>query len=87
VSVGSRTQPGKEAASLEADIIRQREDLAHSVDALSHKLDVKSRAHDKVTDLRASVTTGRGQPRPVLLLVTGAAVAGAVLLVWWRRRH
>ena len=77
----------RDPATIEADIIRQREELARTVDALSHKLDVKTRAHDKVTDLRAAATTSAGRPRPALLLVAGTAVAGVVLLVWWRRHH
>lgn len=74
-------------AAIEADIIRQREELARTVDALSHKLDVKSRAQHKVADLRAAATTDSGMPRPALLAAAGVAVAGVVLLVWWRRQH
>jgi hypothetical protein len=77
----------REPALIEADIIRQREELARTVDALSHKLDVKSRAQHKVGDLRTAATTPSGMPRPALLLATGAAVAGVALLVWWRNKH
>lgn len=77
----------REPAAIEADIIRQREELARTVDALSHKLDVKSRAQHKVADLRTAATTDTGMPRPALLAAAGAALAGVVLLVRWRRRH
>lgn len=77
----------RDPASLEADVIRQREELAQTVDALSHKLDVKSRAQDKVTELRSAATTERGMPRPELLVLVGALLAGGAALVWWRHRH
>jgi len=74
-------------ASIEADIARQREELARTVDALSERLDVKGRAEHKVADLRAAATTDGGRPRPALVLLTVAAVAGLGAVVWWRRRH
>lgn len=63
-------------ADLEADIARQREQLADTVDALHAKLDVKSR-----------LTTDNGRPRPQVVaavVAVAAAVAGVVVL---RRRH
>jgi hypothetical protein len=77
----------RDPASIEADVIRRREELAQTVDALSHKLDVKARAQDKVTELRDAATTNAGRPRPELLLLVGALVAGTAALVWWRHRH
>ena len=81
----------RDPAAIEAEVIRQREELARTVDALSHqlshKLDVKARARDKVSDLRAAATTDRGRPRPELLLIVGSVVAGTVVLLWWRRQH
>jgi hypothetical protein len=81
----------RDPASIEADVIRRREELAQTVDALSqtlsHKLDVKARAQDKVTELRDAATTNAGRPRPELLLLVGALVAGTAALVWWRRRR
>lgn len=43
-------RPGTDAsaAEIEADIARTREQLGHTVEALSDKLDVKSRAQDKL---------------------------------------
>jgi hypothetical protein len=75
----------RDPASIEADIVRQRQELARTVDALSEKLDVKARAEHKVADLKDSATTDSGRPRPVLVFTAGAAVAGIALLVWWRR--
>ena len=72
---------------LEAEIARQREEVATTVDALGHKLDVKSRAADKATDLKNRVSTSNGRPRPEVIAVAGSLVAAAVLLVVWRRRN
>jgi hypothetical protein len=83
VSPGTHVDP----AVLEADVIRRREELAQTVDALSHKLDVKTRAQDKVTELRSAATTDRGRPRPELLVLVGALVTGAAALARWRHRH
>jgi hypothetical protein len=85
VSAGAHLD--RDPASLEADVIRQREELAQTVDALSRKLDVKSRAQDKVTEIRSAATTDRGRPRPQLLVLVGTVLAGGVALVWWRHRH
>ncbi|HVE28240.1 MAG TPA: DUF3618 domain-containing protein [Sporichthya sp.] len=41
-------------AELQEDIERTRERLGETVDELSHRLDVKARAHDKVTDIKAA---------------------------------
>jgi hypothetical protein len=76
----------RDPAAIEADIARQREDLARTIDALGERLDVKARAEEKVSDLKASVTTDSGRPRPELVLAATAAVAGLAVLVWWRHR-
>jgi hypothetical protein len=64
------------AAQVEAEIEAQREQLARTVEQLGAKLDVKSRASDKLSEL---------QSRPDIL--AGAALAAVALfaLVWWRR--
>ena len=67
--------------AIEADIEATRADLGDTVDALSRKLDVKSRVSAKAAD-----TTGRVRREPV---VPAAVLAGALLalaLVVWRRR-
>lgn len=78
--------------AIEADIAATRADLGETVDALSRKLDVKSRVRTKAADTtsrvraKAADTTGRVRREPV---VPAAVLAGALLalaLVVWRRR-
>ena len=73
-------------AELEAQIEAQRDQLAETVDQLTHKLDVKTQAKERAAQVADRVTTAEGAPRPELV----AAVIGVVLLVatlvWWRRR-
>ncbi len=71
---------------LEADVARQREQLAGTVDDLAAKLDVKSQAQHKVAELKDSATTDAGKPRPEVL-AAGSLVAMAVVLLLWRRRR
>ncbi len=76
---GSPVPTDREA--IEADIEATRADLGETVDALSRKLDVKSRVRTKAAD-----TTSRVRREPV---VPAAVLAGALLalaLVVWRRR-
>lgn len=71
-----------EAAALQAEIERTREDLAETVDQLAAKLDVKSRVRDKVT-------SPDGKPTPAVTSVGAGVVAGlaAIVLLWlWGRR-
>jgi hypothetical protein len=88
---------GQTPEELEADIERQREQLATTVDQLTAKLDVKSHAQAKVADVKSqakvkvvevkeAATTDDGKPRPEVLALAGALVGAAVLLIWWRRR-
>ncbi|QSR30548.1 hypothetical protein CFI00_08525 [Nocardioides sp. S5] len=72
---------------IEAEIELQRAQLAGTVDELAAKLDVKSRARQKVADLRDSTTTASGSPRPEVLGAAGSLVAMAVVLLLWRRRR
>ena len=72
--------------TLEAQVERNREELAATVDALHHKLDVKAHARQRVARVREAATTGSGKPSPALLGLAGLAVAGVGLLVW-RRSH
>jgi len=73
-------------AQIEADIARQRAQLADTVDALSAKLDVKSQAQAKVDQVRARATTDTGRPRPEVLGAAAVMVALVALYVWRRRR-
>jgi hypothetical protein len=78
---------GSSPDAIEADIERQREELAETVSALQDRLDVKSRAKVKVAELRDRATTDTGKPRPELVAVGVATVAGLVGLIVWRSRH
>lgn len=72
---------------IEADIVRQREQLAETVDQLSAKLDVKSQTQAKVAEVKDRATTSEGKPRPEVLAAAGSLLAMAVVLVMWRRRR
>jgi len=78
---------GSSPDAIEADIERQREELAATVSALQERLDVKSRAKEKAAELKDRATTDTGKPRPELAALAVAAVVGVVGLVVWRRRH
>ena len=83
---------------IQADIERQREHLAQTVDQLGHKLDVKAQTKAKVDDVRVQTmakvaevkdlsTTDEGKPRPEVLGAAAAVVVGVALLIWLRRRR
>jgi hypothetical protein len=77
---------GTTPEQIEADIERQRDELAATVSQLHAKLDVKARAKDKVADLQDRATTDTGQPRPELLAAAAVAVVLLGVLVWRRNR-
>lgn len=78
---------GSSPDAIEADIERQREELAATVSALQDRLDVKSRAKETAAELKDRATTDTGKPRPELAALAAAAVIGVVGLVVWRRRR
>jgi hypothetical protein len=65
-------------AHLAADIERQRDQLADTVEALQHKLDMKAQAQHKADELRS---------RPELIAAGVALAAVVVGLIVLRRRH
>ena len=71
---------------IQADIERQREHLARTVDDLGHKLDVKAQARERVAEVKDRATTDDGKPRPEVLGAAAAVVVGVGLLIWLRRR-
>ena len=83
----STSGPKQTPEQIEADIARQRDELADTVAALEAKLDVKSRAQDKAAELKDRATTDKGRPRPDLSAAAAAAVAALAGLVVWRRRR
>ena len=72
-------------AEIEADIERTRDDLAETIDALASRLDVKTRAKDRLRLVRDRATDDNGRPTPVTLAAAGGVVV-VVLLVALRRR-
>ena len=77
----------KTPEELEADVARQREQLAETVEDLAAKLDVKSQAQQKVAALKDSATTADGSPRPEVLAAAGSLAAMALVLIVWRLRR
>ena len=77
---------GTTPEEIEADIARQREELAATVTELHARLDVKARTKAKAAELRGRATTPEGKPDP---RVVAAAVAVVVLagVALWRRQH
>lgn len=88
----------KTPEEIQADIEVQREQLAQTVDDLTHKLDVKAQTKAKVDDVKAQTqakvaevrdrsTNDDGKPRPEILGATAAVVLGIGLVIWLRRRR
>ena len=71
---------------IEADIERQRAQLAQTVDQLGHKLDVKEQARLRASRVKDRATTENGAPRPEVVAAATAVVALIALLVWRRKR-
>jgi LPXTG-motif cell wall-anchored protein len=72
--------------AIRADIEATREQLGRTVDELSNRLDVPARAKERVARTKdTAVETYRESPPAVV--GAGAALAGLVGLVLWRRRR
>ena len=65
---------------IQADIEQTRDQLGETVDALSHKLNVKEQAEHKVSQLRAET------PPAVPVAIAGAVAAVLGVVIWRRRR-
>jgi hypothetical protein len=89
------TDRDQSVEEIEADIARTREELAATVDALTDRLDVKSRVRGKVAQTRRDAvqrvqtvrdraTDAEGRPTPPVI-AGAAAVALLVVLIVWRR--
>ena len=73
-------------AELEAQIAAQRDQLAETVDQLTHKLDVKAQAKERAALVAGRATTPDGKPRPELVAAVAVAAVLTGILVWGRRR-
>ena len=71
---------------LEADIERQRDELAATVTELQARLDVKARVRGKAEELKQRATSDSGKPRPELAAAAVAVVALVGIVLWRRRR-
>ncbi|TDD65324.1 DUF3618 domain-containing protein [Jiangella aurantiaca] len=89
-------EPAKDATpeDIEKHIEHTRADLGRTVEALSHKLDVRSQAQEKLTTVRDKAgsmarTIKMLAMRPVTMIAAGATVvaAGVAGAVAWKRRH
>lgn len=78
---------GTTPEEIEADIERQREELAETINQLQARLDVKARAKQEVAHLKDRATTSSGKPRPDLTIAVAAGLAAVVGLLVWRRRR
>jgi vacuolar-type H+-ATPase subunit I/STV1 len=94
----NRPEPGPDAGieDIQADIAQTRDELGHTVEALSDKLDVKARAKSKATETKARVVekadtlrhTATDNPKrtvPVAAVVLIGALAAGIVV--WRRRR
>ncbi|RIQ29593.1 DUF3618 domain-containing protein [Jiangella rhizosphaerae] len=85
---------GAKPEEIEKHIERTRADLGRTVEALSHKLDVRSQAQEKLSTVRDKAgsmarTVKMLAMRPVTMIAAGATVvvAGVAGAVAWKRRH
>lgn len=85
---------GAKPEEIEKHIERTRADLGTTVEALSHKLDVRSQAQEKLATVRdkagaVATTIKLLAMRPVTMIAAGATVvaAGVAGAVAWKRHH
>ena len=75
----------QETEALRREIERTRAELGATVEALSHKADVKTQAREKVEQAKQNVQT-QARERPVGPIVAGIGVALVALFIVRRRR-
>lgn len=78
----SAPEDARSKTEIEADLEATREHLAETVDALHHRLDVKTRVSDRATELRRD----HGRELSIGAVALVAAVVSYVV-VRRRRRH
>jgi hypothetical protein len=92
----STGEPPKDAKpeEIEKHIERTRADLGRTVEALQHKLDVRSQARERMVAVRGRVGSVAASVkalamRPVTMIAAGVTVvaAGVAGAVAWKRRH
>ena len=96
VHEGTLIPPGSDdVARLRAEIERTREHLGATVEQLAAKVDVKSRAQAKATELTSQLTRqaknataqARKQPVPLAVAAAGALAALVLIIVFVRRKR
>ncbi|WP_053204889.1 DUF3618 domain-containing protein [Jiangella muralis] len=95
-NVPATGEPPKDATpeDIEKHIERTRADLGRTVEALQHKLDVRSQARERLSAVRdragaMAASVKALAMRPVTMIVAGATVVvgGVAGVVAWKRRH
>ena len=74
----------QETEALRREIERTRAELGATVEALSHKADVKTQAREKVEHAKQNVQA-QARERPVGSIAAG--IAAAVVVLWLIRRR
>jgi type VI protein secretion system component VasF len=74
----------QETEALRREIERTRAELGATVEALSHKADVKTQAREKVEHAKQNVQA-QAQERPIGPIAAG--IAAAVVVLWLIRRR
>ena len=80
MSSGDSRVNGTTPEQIEADLARQREELAATVTEIQARLDVKAGARAKAVELRARATTPDGKPRPAVAAAQPAPLAARLAL-------
>jgi hypothetical protein len=86
------TETPTDPAALKAGIVRTRQELGQTIEALAAKTDVKARAKESARELLSrargtarDLTRRAAQPAPAVLFAAGVVLA-IFSVVAWRRR-